>query len=87
MAKVKLCGVRNLDFKTKEGDTIKGIKIFFSYPDPGVVGEITDNKFISTSLCSDLGVTFEDLKTYVGDFINLDVNIKGKLTAISPAEG
>lgn len=84
---VNLCGVRDLDFQTKDGDTIKGIKIFFSYSEDGVSGHATDSKFISSSLCKELGVTFKVLEEYVGQVIDLSVNLKGKITGISAVEG
>lgn len=62
---VNLCGVRDLDFQTKDGDTIKGIKIFFSYEEDGVSGFATDSKFISSSVCERLGLSFKVLKDYL----------------------
>lgn len=87
MAKVNLLGVRDLDFKNNDGDTIKGLKIFFCYPDPNVSGQIADSKFISSSLCHDLGVSFDVLASYVGQPIDLEVNFKGKICGISAVEG
>lgn len=84
---VNLCGVRDLDFQTKDGDTIKGIKIFFSYQEDGVAGYATDSKFISSSACKELGVSFNALKEYLGQVIDLSVNLKGKITGISSVEG
>lgn len=84
---VNLCGVRDLDFQTKEGDTIKGIKIFFSYEEDGVSGHATDSKFISSSLCDRLGLSFKVLADYIGQVIDIDVNLSGKITGISAVEG
>lgn len=85
--KVNLCGVRDLDFQTKDGDTIKGIKIFFSYEEDGVAGYATDSKFVSGSLCDRLGLSFKVLKDYVGQVVEIDVNLNGKITGISAVEG
>ena len=45
--KMRVCirGIRELDFRTAEGD-VKGTQIFFSHPSDGVVGEKTDKIFI-----------------------------------------
>lgn len=39
-------GTRELDFKTANGDEVKGTQIFYSHPDDGVIGEKTDKLFI-----------------------------------------
>lgn len=38
-------GIRQLDFKTAEGE-VQGTQIFFSHPSDGVMGEKTDKIFI-----------------------------------------
>lgn len=38
-------GIRELDFKTAEGE-VKGTQIFYSHPSDGVIGEKTDKIFI-----------------------------------------
>ena len=39
-------GIRELDFKTDDGDEVKGTQIFYSYPSDGVIGEKTDKLFV-----------------------------------------
>lgn len=84
---VNLCGVRDLDFKDKDGNQIKGLKIFISYEDPNVTGYVTDNKFLSGSLCSKLGVDYRTLSSYVGQVVDIECDLSGKILSISAVEG
>lgn len=45
---MRICirGIRELDFKTDDGDEVKGTQIFYSYPSDGVTGEKTDKLFV-----------------------------------------
>jgi len=45
---LRICirGIRELDFKTDDGDEVKGTQIFYSYPSDGVTGEKTDKLFV-----------------------------------------
>lgn len=44
--RVKICGIRSLDFISKNGDVIAGTQIFYSHPADGVIGEKTDKPFL-----------------------------------------
>ena len=83
MAKVNLIGVRNLDFKADDGKTIQGVKIFFSHDDPNVKGQITENKFISSAACGNMGITFDDLVSHIDEVLDIDVDFNGKIIGIS----
>lgn len=85
MAKVRLIGVQELDFDTKEGNNIKGIKLHVSFPDEFVYGEKVDTKFISDEACHNLHIYPAELKDLVGELINIETNFSGKLLSISAA--
>lgn len=85
MPKVNLCGVQPLDFETKEGDTIKGIKLHVSYQDENVMGYAVDTKFISQASCKNLGISIDDLEPLIGTVVELETNIKGKITSVHSA--
>lgn len=86
MAKVRLIGVQELDFDTKEGNNIKGIKLHVSFPDEYVSGEKVDTKFISDDACHNLHIYPAELKDLIGGFINIETNFSGKLLSISAAD-
>lgn len=83
MAKVTLLGVQELDFETKEGNTIKGIKLHVCFPDEFVSGQKVDTKFISDSVCSNLHIYAAELKDFIGEEIDIQTNFSGKLMGIS----
>lgn len=81
--KVKLVGLMPLDFPSKDGSQIKGINLYCNYADDRVIGEKSDSKFISQSLCERLGVSVKSLEPLIGQVIQLDTDFKGKVTDIS----
>lgn len=85
MAKVRLIGVQELDFETKDGKNIKGIKLHVSFPDEYVYGEKVDTLFISDDACKNLHIYSAELKDLVGELINVETNFSGKLLSISAA--
>lgn len=85
MAKVNLCGVQPLDFETKEGDVIKGLKLHVCYHDENVMGYACDTKFISSASCKNLGISLDELEPLVGQVVEIETNLKGKIIAVKPA--
>ena len=84
MAKVRLIGLQNLDFETRDGNTIQGLKLHINYPDENVMGLIADSKFISREACKNLGITVDTLSPLIGKDVELETNIKGKVTGVRP---
>lgn len=82
MAKVNLCGVQPMDFTTNEGDQIKGLKLHVSYQDENVMGFACEAKFLSAQACKNLGITVDSLEPMIGEVVEIETNIKGKITAI-----
>lgn len=71
-----------MDFDTKEGDTIKGIKLHVSYADENVMGYACDTKFLSQASCKNLGISLDDLEPLIGQVVELETNFKGKVIAV-----
>lgn len=82
MAKVNLCGVQPMDFDTREGDNVKGIKLHVSFQDENVFGYAVDTKFLSAQACKNLGITEDDLESLIGQVVEIETNLKGKITGI-----
>jgi hypothetical protein len=73
--KVKLLGARELDFKSGDGTAVKGSQLYVSFPEDGVVGEMTDKLFLRD------GFTLPACKP--GDMLAITFNRKGKPEAIT----
>lgn len=82
MAKVNLCGVQPMDFKTREGENLQGIKLHVSYQDENVMGYAVDTKFINSKACKNLHITLDDLEPLIGQVVEFETNLKGKITGI-----
>lgn len=82
MAKVSLVGVQRLDFTSDDDKPIQGYSLQINYPDENVFGLKADHKFISDSLCSNLGITEKDLLDLVHGDIEIELNLKGKVQGI-----
>ena len=85
MAKVNLCGLQPLDFETKEGNIIKGLKLHITYQDENVMGYCCDTKFLSDEACRNLGLSLDTLSPLIGEVVEIETNIKGKITGIVSA--
>lgn len=86
MALVNLHGIQDLDFETKDGDVIKGVKLFISYSDDNVDGYRTDDKFLSAAKCKQLGIDASVLKPYLGQVLDIQMDLKGKICSIQPVD-
>ena len=85
MAKVNLVGVQPLDFPSNDGSQVKGLSLQLNFPDENVMGMKADHKFISDMACKNLGIDLEDLEPLIGTVIEIETNLKGKITGIVPA--
>ena len=72
--KVKLQGIRDLDFKSADGAPIKGVQFFVSFPENGVLGEMVDKLFLHDDFA------IPDCKP--GDILDISFNRKGKPESI-----
>lgn len=81
--KVKLIGVRLINFTTEEGRDISGIKLFIAYREQDVYGMITDNRFISDNLFESFDVPVQDLINAIDSEIDVEINPKNKIVGIS----
>lgn len=84
MAKVKFVGLQNLDFETRDGKQIQGLKLHINFPDENVMGLMADSKFISRQACTNLGITVEGLTPLIGKDVELETNLKGQVTGVKP---
>ena len=83
MAKVHLVGIQPLDFPNNKGEQIKGINLHVNFEDDNVYGHKADTKFLSDILCNNKGITIETLLPYLDTDIDIEVNLKGKVTGIT----
>lgn len=83
MAKVNLCGVQPMDFTTNDGDQIKGIKLHVSFQDENVMGYACDTKFLTAQACKNLGITVDYLEPMIGQVVDIETNLKGRVTGIT----
>lgn len=84
MAKVNFIGLQNLDFETRDGNQIQGLKLHITFPDENVMGLMADSKFISRDACKNLGLSVDSLSPMIGKEIEIETNIKGKVTGVKP---
>lgn len=72
---VTLQGFRSLDFKTNNGEQVKGTQIFVSFDDETVTGKMTDKLFVRPEIKLP-----ENIKP--NDVLSLQFNMKGKVQSI-----
>lgn len=74
---MKVVGFKGLDFKTKDGQQISGVKLFLEYQEDKTNGVCTDSAFLSDRRLEEC-----DYIPAVGDEIELMYNRYGKITTI-----
>lgn len=84
MAKVKLIGVQDMDFTTRKGERIDGIKLHITYPDENVMGLMADGKFINREACKLYGISVSGLVPMIGKDVYFETNVKGKVVGVKP---
>ena len=81
---VKLLGVRPVSFTNETtGELVEGISLYIAYPDADVYGSMSDKKFINNDALERLGISDEELIHAVGSDIDIMINPRGKLSAIT----
>lgn len=68
--KITLRGARELNFQSNDGKQVQGIQLFVSFPEEGVVGEMTEKLFFHSDF------PLPACKT--GDALEITFNRKGK---------
>lgn len=84
MAKVNFVGLQELDFESRDGKQIQGLKLHINYLDDQVMGFKADSKFVSREACKNLGLTVEGLSPFIGMEVELETNLKGSITGVKP---
>lgn len=72
--KMNLLGIKTLDFTSADKTQIKGVQLFVSFEDEGVIGQRTDKLFLKD------GFTLPALKP--GDVLDVTYNRHGKPESI-----
>ena len=78
--KVKLLGYSSLDFKTNDGDEIKGTKVFIAFHDDNTKGLCCTDFFIGSTRQDVILIKLDD---FLGKDVIVEMNLKGKLACIS----
>ena len=77
---IKVIGLQNLDFVTKDGNHIKGINVYAMFPDKKIQGFRCEKFYISQEIVLPKG------GIQVNDTIDLVFDFKGKIESISKVE-
>jgi len=77
--KVKLLGIRNLDFTGSNGNQVKGTNLYIAFPEDGVQGHAIDKVFIKPEINLPDGLK-------AGNHVQLFYNRRGKVEAVVAAE-
>lgn len=81
-----LIGFKSVEFDTKDGDTVEGVKVFFAYPEQNTYGNYADGVFVSKKVFDSFNITFETLSESIGCAVDIEFNRFGKITNIKCPE-
>lgn len=81
--KVSLVGVQDMDFKSRDGNDINGVKVFIAYPDSNTYGNVAEAKFIKRNVFESFKLPVEKLIEKIGKVVNVEFDPKKKIVGIS----
>lgn len=81
--KVSLVGVQDMDFKSRDGNDINGVKVFIAYPDSNTYGNVAESKFIQRNIYESFRIPVEKLIEKIGEVVNVEFDPKKKIVGIS----
>lgn len=81
--KVNLIGVQDMNFTSREGNDIDGVKVFIAYPDSNTYGNYAESKFISRNVYNSFNVPVSDLLEKIGQVIDCEFDPKKKVVGIT----
>ena len=81
--KVSLVGVQDMDFKSRDGNDINGVKVFIAYPDSNTYGNVAESKFIQRNVFDSFKLPVEKLIEKIGEIVDVEFDPKKKIVGIS----
>lgn len=81
--KVLLVGVQDMDFKSRDGNDINGVKVFIAYPDSNTYGNVAEYKFIQRNVFESFKLPVEKLIDKIGEVVNVEFDPKKKIVGIT----
>ena len=81
--KVSLVGVQDMDFKSRDGNDINGVKVFIAYPDSNTYGNVAEAKFIKRNVFESFKLPVEKLIEKIGEVVIVEFDPKKKIVGIS----
>ena len=88
---VSLVGVQDMNFTSRDGNEINGVKVFIAYPDENTYGNVAESKFIQRNVCLKCGrlvydsfkLPVEKLIEKIGEVVNVEFDPKKKIVGIT----
>lgn len=81
--KVSLVGVQDMDFKSRDGNDINGVKVFIAYPDSNTYGNVAESKFIQRNIYDSFSLPVEKLIEKIGEVVDVEFDPKKKIVGIT----
>ena len=72
-----------MDFTSRDGNAINGVKVFITYPDDNTYGNIAESKFIQRNVYNSFNVSVDKLVQKIGEVINVEFDPKKKIVGIT----
>ena len=81
--KVSLVGVQDMNFTSRDGNEINGVKVFIAYPDENTYGNVAESKFIQRNIYESFKLPVEKLIEKIGEVVNVEFDPKKKIVDIT----
>lgn len=80
---VSLVGVQDMNFKSRDGNDINGVKVFIAYSDSNTYGNVAESKFIQRNIYESFKLPVEKLIEKIGEVVHVEFDPKKKIVGIS----
>lgn len=72
-----------MNFTSRDGNEINGVKVFIAYPDENTYGNIAESKFIQRNVYDSFQVSVDKLIEKIGEVVNVEFDPKKKIVGIT----
>ena len=71
-----------MNFTSRDGNEINGVKVFIAYPDENTYGDVAESKFIQRNVCLKCGRLVYDTRTRIASVDGAPVALTRKETGV-----
>lgn len=81
--KCTLVGIQDVNFQSKDGKAVDGVKLHYCHATDNVVGYKANTGYVSRNVFNSFGLKVDELATILNSVIDLEFDPNGKICGIT----